>query len=243
MWQQAEGKGQAPAGAEAGTRADTIGGRTLAAGDGRTHVLDEQSARQLAELLRKYPKELAVLRRLVEGQPPGPAQRDTAPVCPGSPLPAEGPGVPLAAVMMGDPATHRFTIHYAPAGQPARPPAGPPTEPAAAARSDAAKLFELLHALDPSYRWRKASPMKVFLLRFVENCSFWQIGYKCHCSKALVARRLKQIHSKVSWTPQRLGELAGYVEAIEDALSDPRARRIYRKGAVYGEEQDTKDSD
>jgi hypothetical protein len=44
-------------------------------------------------------------------------------------------------------------------------------EPDEAERSIAAKVFELLTALDPDERLRKAPPIKVFLLRFRKNLS------------------------------------------------------------------------
>ncbi len=53
----------------------------------------------------------------------------------------------------------------------------------------------------------------------VDNCSFGEIAHKCHCSKALVARRLKQILSKVPWKSQRLCELASYVDSASNSIS------------------------
>jgi hypothetical protein len=102
----------------------------------------------------------------------------------------------------------------------------------------AAKVFELLTALDPDSRLRKAPPIKVFLLRFRQNLSRAEIARTCRCDKSLVGVRLKTIQDKLPWRPQQLRELSAQVEAMQDAVSDSRARRIYRKGAAYGEEDD-----
>jgi hypothetical protein len=102
----------------------------------------------------------------------------------------------------------------------------------------AAKVFELLTALDPDSRLRKAPPIKVFLLRFRQNLSRAEIARICRCDKSLVGVRLKSIQDKLPWRPQQLRELSAHVEAMQDAVSDSRARRIYRKGAAYGDEDD-----
>jgi len=103
-------------------------------------------------------------------------------------------------------------------------------------RSIAAKVFELLTALDPDNRLRKAPLIKVFLLRFRQNLSRSAMAKACRCSESLVAIRLRAIEAKLPWRPQQLRELSAHVEAMEDAVSDSRARRIYRKGAAYGDE-------
>lgn len=101
----------------------------------------------------------------------------------------------------------------------------------------AAKVFELL-TVDPDSRLRKAPPIKVFLLRFRQNLSRAEIAHICRCDKSLVAVRLKTIQEKLPWRPQQLRELSAHVEAMQDAISDSRARRIYRKGAASGDEDD-----
>jgi hypothetical protein len=102
----------------------------------------------------------------------------------------------------------------------------------------AAKVLELLTALDPGNRLRKAPPIRVFLLRFRQNLSRAEIARACECSRTLVAERLRSIREKLPWQPRQLSELSGQVEAMEEAVSDSRARRIYRKGAVYGGEEE-----
>jgi hypothetical protein len=120
--------------------------------------------------------------------------------------------------------------------------APPPREPAELDQetlSLAAKVFQLLSALNPNSRLRKAPPIKVFLLRFRQNISRSEIARSCHCSRSLVALRLKTIREKLPWKPQQLRELSAHVEAMERDFTDTRARHIYRKGAAYGEEEES----
>ena len=120
------------------------------------------------------------------------------------------------------------------AGQAAPPEPSQPDEPNL---SLAAKVFELLTALDPDNRIRKAPPIKVFLLHFRQNLSRSQAARVCRCSRTLVAERLRSIREKLPWQPHQLRQLSAQVEAMQDALTDSRARRVYRKGAVYGDEE------
>ena len=119
----------------------------------------------------------------------------------------------------------------------------PPPEPSQENLSLAARVFQLLSALDPDNRLRKAPPIKVFLLRFRQNLSLSQIARICDCGKSLVALRLQAIREKLPWQPKQLREMSAQVEAMQDALTDPRARSIYRKGSVYGDEDDGSESD
>ena len=98
--------------------------------------------------------------------------------------------------------------------------------------------MELLTALDPGSRLRKAPPIKVFLLRLRQNLSRAEIARIRLCDKSLVGVRLKTIQDKLPWRPQQLRELSAHVEAMQEAVSDFRARRIYRKGAASGDEED-----
>ena len=118
----------------------------------------------------------------------------------------------------------------------ARPPA--PPEPDAAERSIAAKVFELLTALDSDNRLRKAPLLKVFNLYYRQRLQPAEVARKCACDRSLIFIRLATIREKVPWGLQQLQEVSPHVEAMEEALEDSRAEDIYRKGAVYGEEED-----
>ena len=204
---------------------------------------ESAEVQSLVELLQKDPKKLAAVKRMLAGEPL--ADLQPHPPLPGcSPSPEGGfQPVPLAAMMVGDPVSRRFSIHYAPAGEVVQP---IPSESAEASPPDlslAAKVFQLLTALDPGNHWRRGPPIKVFLLRFRQGLSYSEIARACHCSRTLVELRLKMIREKLPWEPQQLRELSAQVEAMQEAVSDSRARRIYRKGAVYGEDQGGENAD
>jgi DNA-directed RNA polymerase specialized sigma24 family protein len=105
----------------------------------------------------------------------------------------------------------------------------------------AAKVFELLTALDPENRLRKAPLIKVFNLYYRQGLQPAEIARICHCNRSLIFNRLATIREKLPWTPQQLQELSPQVEAMQNALTDSRAKGIYRKGAAYGEEDDEGD--
>jgi hypothetical protein len=128
--------------------------------------------------------------------------------------------------------------------QPSAPPSNGSSQPAPAKhgeldqeeRSIAAKVFELLTALDPDNRLRKAPPIKVFNLYYQQRLEPAEIARICKCHRSLIFDRLAAIQAKLPWTPQQLHELSPQVEAMQDALSDSRARDIHRKSGIYGGE-------
>jgi hypothetical protein len=122
------------------------------------------------------------------------------------------------------------------------PPPEPP-EPDQAERSIAAKVFELLTALDPESSLRKAPPIKVFNLYYRQRLEPAEIARICKCHRSLIFDRLAAIQNKLPWTPQQLQDLSPQVEAMQHALSDSRAKHIHRKSAVYGDESDDGESD
>jgi DNA-directed RNA polymerase specialized sigma24 family protein len=142
----------------------------------------------------------------------------------------------LRAAFDGDPAGDHFCIRFGPADELGPQPTAAPPEPAPENLSLAAKLLQLLQALESGGRMRRAPPINVFLLRFRKNLSRREIARACHCSETLVAVRLRAIRDKLPWQPQQLRELSAQVEAMNEALTESRAKRIYRKGAVYGDE-------
>ena len=102
----------------------------------------------------------------------------------------------------------------------------------------AAKVFQLLTALDPDNGLRKAPPIKVFLLHFRQGLEPTEIARICHCHRTLIFARLRQMQKRLPWKPQQLRELSSHVEALQETLTDPRARNIHRKGAAHGDEGD-----
>jgi predicted DNA-binding protein YlxM (UPF0122 family) len=99
-------------------------------------------------------------------------------------------------------------------------------------------VFELLTALDPGNRLRKAPPIKVFNLYYRQCMGAAEIARMCNCDRSLIYDRLAAIEEKIPWTPEQLRGVSPHVEAMQEAVRDSRARSIYRKGAVYGDEED-----
>jgi hypothetical protein len=114
----------------------------------------------------------------------------------------------------------------------------PPAPPASDEqdRSIAAKVFELLTALDPDNRLRKAPPIKVFNLYYRQGLQPAEIARRCKCDRSLIFDRLTAIKQQLPWSPDRLRELSPHIEAMEDAVRESKARSIYRKGAFSGDD-------
>jgi hypothetical protein len=110
-------------------------------------------------------------------------------------------------------------------------------EPGPSERGIAAKVFELLTALDPDGRWRKAPPIKVFNLYYRQRLRPAEIARRCGCNRSLIFSRLAGIRKQLRWSPRLLQEVSPHVEAMEEAVSDSRAEEIHRKMAVYGDEE------
>jgi hypothetical protein len=118
-----------------------------------------------------------------------------------------------------------------------------PPEPDQQGRSFAAKVFQLLTALDPDNRLRKAPPIKVFNLYYRQGLQPAEVAYKCKCHRSLIFDRLAAIQKSLPWTLQQLREVSPQVEAMEDAVRESRAKRIYRKEAISGDEEGDEQSD
>ncbi len=76
----------------------------------------------------------------------------------------------------------------------------------------------------------------VFLLYCAEALSAVEIARRCHCTKGLIFIRLRWLRAKLGRDPAELRQYSAHFESIGQSLSDPRARHIYRKGAVYGDD-------
>ena len=139
----------------------------------------------------------AAIEQVFKGQPL-PDWRKGAPP-PEQPGPSQMPGPRggFKAFIEGDPASGSFSIRVAPANEASQAPPPKPPEPDQESLSLAARVFQLLSALDPDNRLRKAPPIKVFLLRFRQNLSLSQIARICDCGKSLVALRLQAIREKL----------------------------------------------
>jgi len=101
----------------------------------------------------------------------------------------------------------------------------------------ARQTLALAKALDAEHRFRKAPLYTVFLLYCSEGLMVKQIAKRCDdCHRSLIFSRLKLFHKKLGRHPAELRQYSAHFESIEQSLSDPRARNIYRGGAIDGDD-------
>jgi hypothetical protein len=112
-----------------------------------------------------------------------------------------------------------------------------PGPPDALEEDAARKAFALVKALDAEQPARKASLYTVFRLYCVEGRTVEQVARQCRCARSLVFLRLGALRRKLGRDPRQLRQYSGHFEHIEESLADPRARRIYRKAATFGDEE------
>ncbi len=106
-------------------------------------------------------------------------------------------------------------------------------EPREALEEGAARqAFALVRALDAAQSLRKASLYMVFRLYCVEGLTVEQVARRCRCARSLVFVRLGELKRKLGTEPRRLRQYSGHFERIEESLSEPRARRVYRQSEV-----------
>ena len=90
--------------------------------------------------------------------------------------------------------------------------------------------------LEAKGKWRKASPLTVFRLYFVKQLSRAKVADECGCVPGLVTLRLNQLEKELKMSREQLFGFSPQFQAIEESLSEPRAKSVYRKGAAYGDE-------
>jgi hypothetical protein len=102
-----------------------------------------------------------------------------------------------------------------------------PTEPIG--DNAAHQVYQFVKAMDSEPSVRLAPPSKVFLL-FFEGLTIKEIARKCKCSTRLVLLRRKWLCEKLGRDIAEFRPYSAQFENIEQSLSDPQAREIYRKG-------------
>jgi hypothetical protein len=102
----------------------------------------------------------------------------------------------------------------------------------------ARQLIALVKALAVKYRFRKAPLYIVFLLYCADGRTVNQIARDCHCDPSLIFSRLKLLHRKLGRHPAELRQYSDHLDKVAASLSDPRARRIHRKRAINGDDQE-----
>lgn len=96
----------------------------------------------------------------------------------------------------------------------------------------AQQLFALVRQLESETSWRKAPILQVFRLYCMENLSRDEVAKRCGCVPSLVTLRLKTIEQKLGRKPSELRQFSSHFEAMEESMSDSRAKRVYRSGMV-----------
>jgi hypothetical protein len=113
-------------------------------------------------------------------------------------------------------------------------------EPAGSGSEDVArKTLGLAKSLDAQTRYRKAPLYTVFLLYCQDGLTPDEIARKCGCARSIVFTRLDFLRKKLGGNLAALRQHSDHFERIENSLSDSRARRIYKSGALYGEDDES----
>jgi len=94
-------------------------------------------------------------------------------------------------------------------------------------------LLQQLELESPS---RPPSVLTVFRLYCLEEFSAAQIARRCHCSKTVVIDRLNRIRSRTRQNPRDLRRCSDHFQRMEEDLTDPRAKHIHRRNAIYDED-------
>ena len=102
----------------------------------------------------------------------------------------------------------------------------------------ARQAFALVQQLDAEGSARPPTALTVFRLYCMEELTAGQIARRCGCGKTTIIDRLNLIRAKTGVAPEDLRRLSPHFNRLEGDISDSRARRIYRKGAIYGEDAD-----
>lgn len=110
--------------------------------------------------------------------------------------------------------------------------------PKAPVEDTARQAFAMVKALDAKEPKREASLLRVFRLYCVEGLSAEVTAQRCGCSKGTILNRLNQIRRRIGVDPAKLRTYSAQFEAIEESLSDDRARRIHRRSALDDPEED-----
>ena len=105
-------------------------------------------------------------------------------------------------------------------------------EPTSLEADTAQQAFAIVKALDAERPQREASLLTVFRLYCVQGLTAEATAQRCGCSKSTILNRLNQIEQRIGMSPASLRAYSGQFEAIDDSLTDPRARRIRRRAAL-----------
>ncbi len=77
---------------------------------------------------------------------------------------------------------------------------------------------------------------EVFDFYCLKGFSAQEVAVKLGCSKATVMNRLGTLWEVAGVAAEKLRAYQPFFEQTENALRDPRARRVRRKDAIYGDD-------
>jgi hypothetical protein len=100
------------------------------------------------------------------------------------------------------------------------------------------RAFALVKALDQENRGRPPTALAVFSLYCLDGLNVSQLARKARCSRGTILNRLRWIRRRTGLEPDRLRSLSGQFEELEDKMTDPRARRIYRRQMIQEDTQE-----
>jgi hypothetical protein len=96
----------------------------------------------------------------------------------------------------------------------------------------------VLLACDRDGSNREAPLKQVFDLYCMMGFSAQEVAVKLHCAKSTVMNRLGRLKEMTGVSGDKLRAYKPFFERAEASMSDPRARRVRRRDAIYGEEPD-----
>ncbi len=100
------------------------------------------------------------------------------------------------------------------------------------------RAFALVRQLDTQSKASPPTVLTVFREYCIENRDIREIARITHCSPGTIVNRLRLIRQRTGMEPAALRQISGHVAHMEEELSDPRARRIYRRGQVEENEDE-----
>jgi hypothetical protein len=105
------------------------------------------------------------------------------------------------------------------------------------AETVAAQIFALIEKLDEDERLKNPSVLQVFRLYCGHGITAQAVADKCGCAKATVLNRLKKIRMVTGKDPEEMRAYSPFFNKVEEAITDSRAEKIYRKGLVQDIEE------
>jgi len=95
----------------------------------------------------------------------------------------------------------------------------------------------LVKAADSEQDARRVSLYMVMRLYCFDSLNPGHVARKCGCARSTIYERLAELHQKLGRDPAEFRQYASQFESIKNSLTDPRAKSIHLKSAIYGDEE------